>query len=517
MNGTLGELLTEKASANTDKPYLYFQDQQISYAHLEAQANRYGHAFRDLGLAKGDHAALLLPNSPEYLYCWFGLAKIGAVTVTLNHQFGGESLGSIIQESNSKLLIVAPVLLEKALGAKDRLKRITCAILGRSAEVSDELVDLGALVPETPAASGLDLPVKDIDPLIITFTSGTTGLPKLVRNSHRAYLRGALDLAAAVEIRPGDRIYTHLPLFHANPQVYCILTALVADAAVVLAPRFSASGFWSDIRKHRATAFSYVGAVLPILLAQPETEADSDHTAVKCFGGGAPKEVYDRFSRRFGVEVLELYGMSETGAWNTINRPGRGRSGSVGTIREGFEIRIVDEEDNELPVGRIGEFVIRPLKPFIMFDGYYNNPEETLRCSRNWWFHTGDLGKVDEEGYYYFCGRKKESIRRAGENLPPGEIEKVVDGHPMVLESAAVGIADPILEEEIKVAVVPRPGCAPDPAELRSWCEGRLPRFMVPRYIEIVDRLPKSPSEKIQRTAIKERGITERTWDSKKP
>jgi crotonobetaine/carnitine-CoA ligase len=208
--------------------------------------------------------------------------------------------------------------------------------------------------------------------------------------------------------------------------------------------------------------------------------------------------------------------MSETGTWNTIPRVGQGKAGTVGKIRRGFQIKIFDDRDNEVPVGEIGEFVVRPKKPYIMFDGYYNSPEETMKCSSNWWFHTGDLGKVDEEGYYYFLGRKKESIRRGGENIPPYDIEREINKHPAVLESAAYGIKDPVMEEEIMVAVVVRPGQKVTPEEIIAWAEPRLPKFMVPRYIEFMEALPKSASEKIQKIALKKRGVTPNTWDRQK-
>jgi crotonobetaine/carnitine-CoA ligase len=208
--------------------------------------------------------------------------------------------------------------------------------------------------------------------------------------------------------------------------------------------------------------------------------------------------------------------MSETGSWNTINRPGRGKPGSVGMLREGFSLKIFDDKDNEVPTGHMGEIVVRPIKPHIMFDGYYKSPDETIKCSSNWWFHTGDLGKVDEEGYYYFMGRKKESIRRGGENIPPYDIEREINKHPAVLESAAFGIPDPIMEEEIKVAIVLRPGLTVLPEEIILWCEPRLPKFMVPRYVEFMEQLPKSASEKIQKLVLKKQGITLGTWDKQK-
>ena len=514
---TLGSLLTRQVRQNKSKPYLYFLDKEISYERMNASANQMANAFSKLGVAKGDHTAIMLPNSPEYLYCWFGLAKLGAVTVTINTQFKGDTLRYLIEASDCKLAVVGSDFLPQYREIEPELTGVEKVVFDLSGKLGDNAEPMNSTVSESSTSPPTTMvPPEDIDPLIITFTSGTTGLPKLVMNSHRAYITSAEDLASYTEISAEDRIYSALPLYHANPQVYCVLSALVADASVIVAPRFSASRFFDDVRKYTATAFSYVGAVLPILLAQPERTHDSETPAKKCFGGGAPREVYDAITQRFGVEVLELYGMSETGVWNTINRPGKGRAGTVGQVREGFEVRIFDDKDNELPPGKTGEIVIRPMKPYIMFDGYYKLPEETVKSSSNWWFHTGDLGKIDEHGYYYFCGRKKESIRRGGENISSYDIEKEINKHPGVAESAAFGISDPIMEEEIKVAIVLHPSRSVTPDELISWCEPRLPKFMVPRYIEFMETLPKSASEKVQKVALKDRGLTPDTWDRQK-
>jgi len=511
---TLGALLSRKARENKSKPYLYFLDSAISYEEMNEKADRMSGALRRLGIGKGDHVTLMMPNSPDYLYCWFGLAKLGAVLVAINTQLKGESLRSLIEASDSRCVVIGPECFRQYEEIREDLKGVEGVIFDPTGKGPHEGRRLDRFFKESSPLSPSEIPpLKDIEPLIITFTSGTTGLPKLVRNSHRAYITAAEELSACARLSSEDRIYSALPLYHANPQVYCVLTALVADAGVVVAPRFSASQFWEDIRRHRATAFSYVGAVLPILLAQPESPDDQTVPATKCFGGGAPKEVYEAVSARFGVEVLELYGMSETGTWNTLNRPGRGKPGTVGQIRKGFDVRIFDDEDNELPVGKIGEIVIRPLRPHIMFDGYYKSPEETVKCSSNWWFHTGDLGKVDEDGYYTFCGRKKESIRRGGENIAPYEIEKEVLKHPAVAECAAYGVSDPLLQEETMIAVVLRPGKRVNEEDLLAWCRERLARFMLPRYVEFMEKLPKSASEKVQKVALKERGTTSRTWD----
>lgn len=509
----LKTLLGQRAGTRGDKTYIYFRDRTFTYPQIDRLSNQFAHTFYELGIRKGHHVAVMLPNCPEWIACWFGLAKMGAVLVAFNNQWKADGLAYALKQADVRFCLVAPEFqgeLRKS-GEHPELSKVVFDLGGGAVEIPGAHA-LSSILPGASADEPEGEAPKGSDPLIITYTSGTTGWPKAVVNPHRAYIAAAEELRDYVELNSGDIIYTCLPLYHANPQVYCVLTALVSGGSIALAERFSASRFWPDIRLYRATAFSYVGAVLPILLNQPEREEEKGSPAKKCFGGGAPQEVHEATTRRFGLQVCELYGMSETGTWNTINRPGMIKIGSVGKARESFEVKIFDDQDNEVPPGQVGEIVIRPKKPFIMFNGYYKMPEETLNDYRNLWFHTGDLGRVDSEGYYYFCGRKKERIRRGGENFTPYEIEKVLMDHPAVAEAAAVGVPDPILGEEIKVYVVLREGHTVEPQDLIECCQIRLPKFMVPRYLEFVPHLPKTPSEKVQKVALKSRGIGS-AWD----
>lgn len=511
--GNLKTLLEEKSERIGEKTYIFFREKKWTYGEINLLSNRFAHIFHSLGLRRGDHVAVMLPNCPEWIACWFGLAKLGAVLVAFNTQWKTEGLAYALKQTEVKCAMVAAEFQDEFQKAEKSPELIPIVFdLGGGPVKGEGAHLLSSLWPAASSKNPEGEPPAGPDPLIITFTSGTTGFPKAVLNPHHAYLAAAEDLRDYVELTPGDIIYTCLPLYHANPQVYCVLTALAMEGAIALAERFSASRFWQDIHRYQATAFSYVGAVLPILLSQPERSEEKESSAKKCFGGGAPKEAHEAATHRFGLEVCELYGMSETGTWNTINRPGQIKIGSVGKIREGFELRIFDDQDNELSQGRIGEIVVRPLKPFIMFQGYYKMPEETLKDYQNLWFHTGDLGRVDDEGYFYFCGRKKESIRRGGENITPYEIEKVLADHPAVAEVAAVGVPDPILGEEIKVYIVRREGHWVAPGALIKLCQEKLPKFLIPRYIEFVSRLPKTASEKVQKVALKDRGIGS-AWD----
>ncbi len=509
----LKNLLAEKVDKIGAKPYLYFRQRILTYGQIDLLSNQMAHAFTRVGVGKGDHVAVMLPNCPEWIACWFGLAKLGAVLVAFNTQWKAEGLEYALKQGDVKCCFLGSAYQRefRKSGEHPDLTKIIFDPGGGPLEI-DGAHPLSSLLSQASSGTPEGESLQGSDPLIITYTSGTTGWPKAVVNPHRAYITAAEDLRDYVGIDSQDIIYSCLPLYHANPQVYCALTALAAEGSIALAEKFSASRFWQDIKTYRATAFSYVGAVLPILLNQPEREEEKRSTVRKCFGGGAPKEVHEAVSRRFGLQVCELYGMSETGTWNTINRPGEIRAGTVGKVRESFELKIFDEQDNEVSTGYVGEIVVRPRKPFIMFKGYYRMPEETLKDYQNLWFHTGDLGKVDAAGYFYFCGRKKESIRRGGENITPYEIEKVLLDHPAVAEAAAVGVPDPILGEEIKVYLVLHEGQAVEPETLIQQCQDRLPKFMVPRYLEFVPGLPKTPSEKVQKMALKSRGIGP-AWD----
>jgi crotonobetaine/carnitine-CoA ligase len=506
-------LLTERVRLHGDKKFLFFHDRHLTYRELDLLSNRFSRVFRELGVNKGDHVAVMLPNCPEWIACWFALAKLGAVLAAFNTQWKADGLEYALRQVDVKYCLLAAEFQGefKKTGENPGLTAVIFDLAGGRVEIEGSH-SLSRLLAGVSSEAVEGEPPNGGDPLIITYTSGTTGWPKAVVNPHRAYIAAAMDLRDYVKMKAEDIIYTCLPLYHANPQVYCVLTALVTGGSIALAERFSASRFWQDIRAYRATAFSYVGAVLPILLNQPEREEEKRSSAKKCFGGGAPKEVHEAATRRFGLQVCELYGMSETGTWNTINRPGEIKSGSVGQVRECFELKVFDDQDDEVPPGQVGEIVVRPKRPFIMFTGYYKMPEETLRNYRNLWFHTGDLGKVDSEGYFYFCGRKKESIRRGGENITPYEIEKVLTDHPAVAEAAAVGVPDPILGEEIKVYVVLHEGRSVKPPELIERCQDRLPKFLIPRYLEFVSSLPKTASEKVQKASLKSRGIGS-AWD----
>jgi crotonobetaine/carnitine-CoA ligase len=292
-----------------------------------------------------------------------------------------------------------------------------------------------------------------------------------------------------------------LPLFHTNPQMYAVMSMLVCGCSLAIRPRFSVTRFFDDARRFDCTTFTYVGTVLAMLAARGPRE-DRDHRLRGGVGGGAPRDVWRAIEDRFGIVVHELYGMTEVGGWVSGNSVRDRRFGSCGPLRDDVDVAIFDSDDRPVPPGTRGEIVVRPREPYVILSGYHNNPGAAWNSSRNFWFHTGDLGAIDDDGYLYFHGRIKEIIRRGGENISPVEVETLLLDHPDIKDAAVVGVPDAIFGEELKAVVVP--GRPLEPAEVRRFLEGRIPAFMLPRYVEFVTLIPKTETQKIQRHLLKD-------------
>lgn len=357
-----------------------------------------------------------------------------------------------------------------------------------------------------------DVPLDYRDPSCILYTSGTTGPSKGVLLSHGANLHLARTVIDLMGYEADDVLYTAFPLFHVNAKFTSVATALLSGARLVLDDRFSASAFWDRMRDEGVTAFNYMGTMLSILDKQPESTADADNPVRRCYGAACPASIWERFERRFGVRLHEHYGMTEIGI-ATMNTVSCRRVGSCGHAAPYFEVRIADQEDRELPDGEIGEIQVRPLQPEVMLREYWQRPDATIATFRNLWFHTGDMGSRDEDGFFYFADRLQDAIRRRGENISSWELESVIATHPAVLEAAAYGVPAELGEEEVMVAVVLKEGEAVTPAELLDFCQERVAHFAVPRYLCFRDELPKTPSQRIQKFKLREEGITPYTFD----
>ena len=515
----LGDLLADRVKRNGDKIFLRFKEEQITYDELDRFSNRCANAFLDLEIARGDKVSIMLPNCPDFIYIWFGLAKIGAVEVPVNTNYKGEFLRHIIDQSDSRMLVIDSRYLDRLKIIWHDLKKLEKVIvLGdpesqKNHEIQSPMVSYDDFLKHSEDA--VDIKIDPWDPISIVYTSGTTGLSKGALGSHKFWIVVAEELLDYRDGGKDDIFYTFLPLYHFNAQVLTTLTSLVAEAEMVLSDRFSASRFWDEIRACGATQFNYLGAVIPILAKQPVRKDDPDNPARIAFGAGCPAAIMEEVETRFGIKCLEGFGMTEIGIPIHVKVDDR-RSGSCGKPMDIYDLKLFDDEDNEVPIGDVGEFVFRPKEPFIMMSEYYNMPEKTMEACRNLWFHTGDLGRMDEDGYFYFVDRKKDALRRRGENISSFEVERAINTHPKILESAAVAVKSGLAEDEVKICVVLKPGESLDYEELINHANDRMPYFAVPRYVEFMDRLPKTPTERIQKYILKKAGVTDATWDREK-
>ena len=515
----LGAIVEERSRLEGDRTFLYFRDQEISFRQFDEAANRVANGLAARGVKKGDKVAIMLPNCPEFLYTVFGAAKLGAVEVPLNTGLRGNLLQYILNHCDASLLVlgeefldqicfVAPDLtcLEHIVLRGDSLQRTKKPAWRFSTTCLHELMEHRA---DPPAVE-----VRHSDLFAIIYTSGTTGPPKGVMLPHHHVFYIAQQRQQRMKIARDEVLYTCLPLFHNNAQFITATTAWICGAQLALAERFSVSQFWDDIRRYRATQFNLMGSMMTALYKQPPSTKDADHCARLTIAVPVPAEIYHEFEQRFHVTIVEGFGMSEA-VPVLFNSPEARKPTSCGLPICGFDAMVVDEDDREAPPDTLGELVFRPTQPFSMMTGYYKMPEETLHAFCNFWFHSGDLMKRDEAGYFYWVDRKRDSIRRRGQNISSWEVETVVNSHPDVVDSAAVAVPSEMTEDDLKVVLVLKPGSKLTPEALVDYLVPRLPRYALPRYIEFAEDLPRTATMRIQKYVLRANWRTPGTWERK--
>jgi crotonobetaine/carnitine-CoA ligase len=509
----LGDVLRSRADSHGPEPFLRFRDGDLTYGEVHRQANRLAQGFISLGVGKGDHVAVMLPNCPEFVPVIFALARLGAVAVPVNTAHRGELLRHILFSSDATTLVIDESYVDRVPPVADRLPG-----LGRLVVRGDAAAPLGK--PAVSLASleghGDEEPIAGVqfsDLQAIMYTSGTTGPSKGAMCSHALALTCAYDSLDYLD-RWGKTTYCPLPLFHAAGLWDGMMSALLSGGTLAVVEKFSASRFWDDVRHFDAQVAMSVFSMIPILLNREPTPEDKNHPLEMFYMGKSALD--EPLRQRFGVRSVETYTSTEAGI--ALGSPyGQWRVGSCGTVHsERFHAAVVDEHDREVGPGTPGELVLRPKQPWVITSGYYGTPEATAETFRNLWFHTGDKVWRDEDGYYYFLDRMKDSIRRRGENISAFDLECEVNMHPAILESAAIGVPSELEDEDVKLAVVLRPGMSLSPEELVDFCAERLPRFMVPRYVEFLDSLPRTPTDKVAKFRLRaegDHGITPSTWD----
>ena len=512
---TLPAIIDLRADATPDDRFVTIAGRSLTFAQALQRAESATGSLASVGVGKGDRVAIMLPNSLEFLDLWFASALLGAVIVPVNNQLRGEGLRYIVEHCDADVCVVDAPFVEAYEAAVPAGAGPSRPFV-RGGEASGRWTPLEDLLTgEHPPAPRANVAPGDLASVL--YTSGTTGLPKGAMWCHNAYAVTGLEYAQRyVRMRADDVLYTCLPLFHSNAQAITTMPSLLSGRPMVMTSRFSASGFLDEIRSHGATVFNYIGAMLTILLKQPERADDADNPLRLTVGSSAPRDQWTVFERRFGIEIVEIYGLTETAGVCLASPPGDVRIGKCGVPVSWSEVQIQREDGTEAAPDEPGEFVVRTERPNIMFGGYYKNPDATAKAMAGGWFHSGDRGRRSADGYFEFIDRLKDSIRRRGENISSYEVERVVNAHPAVAESAAVGVPSELGEEDVMVVVVPREGADLDPAELVDFCTERVAAFMVPRYVRILNTLPKTPTQKVQKFALREAGVGS-AWDRLTP
>ena len=510
---SFGKILEDKCRANAGKVALMTPRERVTYDQLDERVNRVGNALEALGVGKGDKVCLMLPNIPEFLYTWWGNAKLGGVTVPLNTALKGEGLSYLINHSDAETLVVSRRYMSAIAEIRDNLRHLRHLIV-----LADESTE-----PCESAATELDFaelltapatsPMKEVwsdDVDSIMYTSGTTGLPKGVIHRHsRCY--GGFVLPIATGYGDADVVYNTLPLFHVGGQ-NMVWMSLVSDTAAAMAERFSASRFWDDVRAYGATYTLCLGAMIPMLAKQPQRPDDHDNPLRIALSAAAPPAIWEAFEKRFGVRIVELYAQTEGGFMLNSDARANGKVGAMGKPSGGYTMRVVDDNDRDLPPGGVGELVYRSTTTDDMPE-YYKDPEATAEKNRGGWIRSGDLAYKDEDGYFFFVDRKNDFMRRRGENISSHEVESVVNGHQDVLESAAYALPSELGEDEVTVAVVLKPNARLTPESLVQYCKERMASFMVPRFVRFLDAFPKTGTERTMKYELKGQGVTPDTWD----
>lgn len=501
---TLSDLLDEQLKRRPDKLALNFNERRWSYAEFASEVDRVATGFLKMGAQQGDRVAFVLPNCGEFLFAVFAATKIGAVFVPLNPQYTAEEAEYVLRHSEASLCLTSPDLLPLIDAVRGNCPDLEQVVVTGAGSGSGAVPWDDFLPSSTRPVPNLKIDPEDL--ASITYTSGTTDRPKGVMLSQYAYAFAPRMRAKGLGWNENDRVLCVLPLFHVNALCHTCLAMLSVGGSIVLAEKFSASRFWEEVREHGITTSSLMRTIPQILLSLPERADDRDNPLRLIVTLLSP-EMHLRFEERFGCKGVPSYSLTEDilSAIGPLNMP-KEKLGSCGVplAPDVHQIEIHDESGKALPRGQAGEIVKK--SPTVM-KGYYKNPEATGKALKNGWLYTGDLGYLDEDGYLYFVDRVKDMVRRGDENISSEEVERVLNSHPAVAESAVIAVPDYIRGEEVKAYIVLKPPHTPasvTPQEIWNHCKPHLAAFKVPRYLEYREELPKTPSSKVQKNILRD-------------
>ena len=519
---TVAELVSKKAEENKDKIWLTFNKRNFSYRDIHVLSGSLAAGLSELGVNSNDKVAIFAYNSPEWIISYFAILKIGAIPVTVNTGFIKDPLVYNFAASDSEYLFLDYRLMDAYKAVESQLDRIKHVII-----IGKDNFDFGKSIKETYSFIEdllLISPDKELkvqkygkDPCAMILTSGTTGPSKVVVDSNAQFISTALFMIDAGGIKSDSVVYVYLPLFHIMALDMATIACMLANAQMVLVEKFMPLTFWDDIKKYNVTHFHAVGPILEMLFKLPASNLERDHGQLTAIAYSS-KEVWNIAKERFNISITGGYGSTEVGipvsSPNDVVKSGDNPPGSCGFVGPHVEVQLMDEYGHILPSGQVGEIVVRPKIPWTTFLEYYKMPEQTVEAFRGLWFHTGDAGYFDNEGYLYFVDRVKDAIRRKGENISSYEVEQVLLKNSKIIEAAVIPAPSEVGEDEVMAVIVTADENV-EIKEITEYCRENMPYFWVPRYIRKVSSLPRTPTGRIEKFKLKKEGVTQNTYDIK--
>jgi carnitine-CoA ligase len=509
-NTTVRELLERCAAKRPDHPYCISDDTKLTYELLDKKVNQVGNALLDRGLGKGQRVAVMLAHHVDHILTILALAKIGAVLVPINVELKGVALEYIIKNSEVNAIIADRLFSDQLLEVLSNcIVPLVVWRHGMPGEAEPGWTDFEVLLHGKECPPPVKVETNDL--VAICYTSGTTGSPKGVLITDKMYRASAISSLALSQAKENDILLFWEPMYHMFG-IEVLMLAVTVPITLAVVERFSASKFIDQARKFNATHIHYVGGVPQLLLKQQASKLDRTHNIRIAWGGGFPAEMWSEFRERFGVKINDSFGMTETSSLNLINT--EDISGAIGKPLPYYDILVVNEEGDELSSNEVGELLIKGKEPGLITKGYFKEPEATSDLLKNGWLHTGDLVLYDDSGVFFFFARKKDSVRRRGENISAWEVERVINDHPKIQESALIAVKNEFGDEDLKIFVKLLEGQKLSASDLVAYCEQNLPRFQVPRFIEFVTEFQMTPTLRIKKEVLS-RSI-DNCWDKER-
>jgi carnitine-CoA ligase len=518
---TLPGILDAQVAQRPDQSLLVIDDVPLSYRTLQERSIAAANVLLGLGIGPGDRVALFMGTCPEWVTLWFGLCRIGAVAVPINTAYRGDFLANQLRDSNTKMIALDGSLADRVFSIAADVPTLHTVLLREDGKATGDLPSPPSHVQAHSIEQLLEGNTASIEgaPDLAAFpvgaifsTSGTTGRSKGVLATQHYLLHAAQSMVDLWRLQPGEVVHGPLPLFHLSA-VGTVLGPMLAGGTGILDSTFSVSATWDRVRSYEASGIALAGAMLSMLWNLPPDDRDKEIPLRFISAAPVPKESFEAMEDRWQCRIVTCYGMSEAFPLTVAGVDEPNRVGASGRPNPNFDVMLFDSEDQPVAVGEVGEIVCRPRRTHVMFEGYDGRDRETVEQFRNLWFHTGDMGRFDEEGFLYFADRKKDAMRRRGENISSFEVEQSLLRHPAVAEVAAVGVPSELGEEEVMVYLVASPDEAIEMEPFMDFCCEHLPYFAVPRYVEVVPELPKNAVGRILKHELRARGVSASAWD----